>query len=1198
MAIINDRHNPSFTLLPVNNNRTAWRPFGLPAVMVVPHRRTVNGDSISSSQAFNVKVYIEDVPKEARVAGHDHIGERLPNRELYAEYLSSLELADKFINIDDYTFNDANGNIIEKSEAQEGATFLFTTSSGIVDSIPYYQDADYYDLSDVLIDMELLPIDRYKLVYEAEYFARVVSQDELQEFLCIDVSRIAIARLKFDVNHPGEIINEFYNLTPPPYLTNASKSLDGTIALYRPFTDLLQDVYDEQDILENINWVFDTPPEAIPYISSLLGWELPYFPQSLDALRKAVLRRTVEFQNLSGSRRAIINVFRLFGFEILISNLWWSSDGKRFIRPGEKLPTSYEDQEIEIANICQIDLVYNNYTKAGFTQASIPLLFRPQVKATFGDFSAVRDGGDITLEAYLVTKGSEAHTALQEIAESIVADPENYGSNEGYFIDANGFINSTPIYNALKDLSVDGFSQILISGKLGLPTNEVLVGDPPITQKTVKFNRETNMLDMALNGFFDSKTQAIYIFANYERQKIVVPSIIEDLQSNRFDIQVLTQSFAEFADPTTLEFAIEFLNRLKAFHSLLNLIRTRIELTETYEVTDWCVGGDSIMRYDTDAGRLQVPPAIIPNIPGAIDDCTLLDPINLGYKENDLLLRLRKLANLPEEHQAWKALDDRPSSFSAGLSLSPMQPGEGRTQCKFTYQGQDRITGSREEQRDVEYGPSPNTSRQIAAHPENPRVSPNDIADNGVFETTGSPVSTNSNSNAYSSFNREYTKIRTPLCDDNSNSDFCYKGRIDDELLFRNALIETEHPRMKPCSIGMGTGLYYLYPAYSIVTVPGTKKPCSSSKTSSIRFSGKAKEGNRQHYLDSILNEYLSVDYDKPLNAKQNSHLGQLYRSYGTPTTQTLHYNNRRGMPILDQRHNLALERPSLVIEKPTMHLPGCAFVFMNRLENDFEHDTWKARPWDDIYSTYCGPENVCGNNDPSFLNAHFEEDTNGDEILVFDEEPFKILGNGLTPILRTFGGDSTDATDIVHAVYMESCNDSPYVTLDQVDELPPTMSDGFITTDDPLFNSHNMCGTDGYVDFADGYPSSRGAFDTPKSTFDEYFENWAEILDAIGLPRTLSSNNEISCKFGSGILDRSVQTLRFDCGCLLAGCDGTLSLDEGTICSADTFIDSDGNYDWEPDHLNVELKLKLEETIGTCSAQFNGSIPSFLEVI
>jgi len=73
-------HNPFFVLYPVNNNRTAWKPTSAPFILVVPHRRDVAENPIPNSQIFNVRIYIENVPQEAKVAGHDHIGIRFPDK--------------------------------------------------------------------------------------------------------------------------------------------------------------------------------------------------------------------------------------------------------------------------------------------------------------------------------------------------------------------------------------------------------------------------------------------------------------------------------------------------------------------------------------------------------------------------------------------------------------------------------------------------------------------------------------------------------------------------------------------------------------------------------------------------------------------------------------------------------------------------------------------------------------------------------------------------------------------------------------------------------------------------------------------------------------------------------------------------------------------------------------------------------------
>lgn len=1203
-----DRHNPSFGLFPVNNNRTAWRPFGLPAILIVPHAKSYSGNNIYSGNVFNVRIYVEDVPREALIAGHNNISKRYPDRELYSESISSFELSSRLINPSSYQFYNASGDQIDGPV--EGEYFEYITSTGIVDKIQFFGDADYYDLSDIKIEVELLPEALYNLVYEAEYFTRVVSQDELQEFLCINENQVAKSRFKFQINHPGHIISEFYNLTPPPYFTDANKASDMTIAEYRPFTDMLQDIYDEQSILERINWVFSTPPEAIPYVSSLLGWDIPYFPESLDQLRRAVLRRTVEFQNLAGSRRALVNLFRLFGFEILITNLWWSADGKRFIRPGEKLPTEYKNQEIQVKNRYQVDLALNDFDKIGFNELKIPLLYRPQIKSSFDDFVSVRDGGDVTVESYLVAKGSEAHTKLTAISQELLSDPSGFGEKYGCYLDNNGYINSNFITNSLVGVYTGGFSQILIGGKLGEPSQQLIVGKAPVTDKNLSLDRETNSLNLTINGHIDSTSYSIFTFALYERQEVVVPNIIADLQSNRFDIQVLTQNFEDYADPVTLEFATEFLYRLKAFHSLLNIIRTRAEFTETYEVTDWCVGGDIQMRYDIDAGMLQVPPAVIPNIPGTINDCSLLDPKNLGYKDSDILLRLRKLANLPEEHAAWKILDSRSDTPQNGLYIGPTPQAPGRETCKYTYRGQDRIQGIRVDVRGIESSPKPNSAQQIAGIAENPKASPNDIMDNGVFQTTGASVTSNSNSGAYGSFNIEYTEIRQPSCDETRTEDFCYKGRVDDELLFRNSIVTTDHIRCKPCQIGMGSGMYYLYPAYSQVNIPGVSDPSVGSLTLKTEFTGLAKSGNQQYFTTGIQGNYLTADYNKPLNDTNNSRLGQLYRSYGTPENQTLHYHNRNSPPNPDQRFNLALDKPSLVIEKPTLHIPGCRFPTLNRLGEDYVHPIWKARPWDDAYNSLCGSRSICGDAQDGLLSSVLVLDSNGDETLSFAIEDYIIFGNGLTPDIPSLGSHSLgtessfNESEVIHEIYMEDA-DSPYVTLDQVCDYEHI---GYLSITDPLFNSHNQCTSGETFDFADGYPCVAGI----RPYDGEDYSDWIEVLEELGMPVNSDTGQDVLFLLNSGIRDVEQVNLRLDCGCLLAGCDDLTGTDltsltstdpsdgltRETICSSDLFKDQDGQYDWNCDHLRLDINLKLVETVGMCSTRLDGSIPTLLELV
>ncbi len=1189
MANLTDQHQPGFYLFPVNNNRTAWRPFGIPVILAVPHKRDAAGNTFPNSGVFSVRIYIEDVPQEARVAGHQNIGRRFPNKELYAQTVSSLDLADRLLDLSNLLIT-RDGIEISLDDAEQGDLINYTTATGVRDTIQFLVGADYYDLSDILIDVELLPSDYYNLVYEAGYFKRVVSLDGRNDFLCVDSNTQALAILKFQIDHPGRVLEEFYRLTPPPYLTDASKAKDTTVALYRPFTDLLQDVMDEQGLLERINWVFDAPAEAIPYLSSLLGWDIPYFPESLDQLRRAVLRRTVEFQNLKGSRRAIVNIFRLFGFEILISNLWWSSDGKRLIRPDEKLPITYNNQEITTVAVDQVDALVADEAITEFTTIQIPLLFRPQEKTGLDRFTALRDSGYVTVTFYAVEPGSEAQLALDDIVEEIKVNPSGWGSTANCQQDVDGFTFPQAITDALAGKELAGYSQLQISGKMGDVEDEIVAGKHiPVRATGLSLNRENNFLKLTYNGFSDLEGLRVYGFATYQRFEFHVPDILANLQSNRFDLQVLTQALDEFADPTTLEFAVEFLYKLKAFHSLLNVIRTRIELTETYGVTDLCVGGDFEQRYDTDIGRLQVPPAIIPKIPGDLSDCSLLDARSLGYKDSDIQLRIRQLTNLPEEHAAWKAMDDREFVQPAESRITPNQPAAGRDSCKFNHHGQDRkTTEERIEGWDTQLGPTSLSNSGTVGFSNSPELSPQD--------ELGQSTSTNSDSSAYGSFMREFRETPEAFCDLDRVTDYCYKGRVDDEILYRPTFIGQESGGIRPIYVGLGTGTYWVFPALSRQIVPGVRKKDSRSKTVKMKFSGKADEATRYYYADSIQNEYLSQSYSQRQDRSKLSLLGRLYRDYGLPTTETLHFSNRPGGPNPDQKYQLALQRPSLEIVKPILHLPGCRFPTLNRLKQDFISEDYEARPWDfDV----CGAKNICGKTDPSFLNFQITVGTDGNEYLSFDSQPHTVLGNNLEADIPSLGDQTlvTDAafsqSDVVHKVYIEDASGNPAVVLDGVVGYDSAVADGTIDTTDPLFVSHVACATDpnAFTDFADGYPAVVGLqdYELPEAT------PYDDLLTELGLPTGGETGTQILFLLSSGIKN-GTRGFRLDGGTLLADCEPTSGL--ATINNNEIYRDEDGYLDFEPDHLLVEARLVADESITAELTLLDGQIESLMETV
>lgn len=1211
---ITDFHNPSIVLFPVNNNRTAWRPIGSPAILVEPDRTDPLDNPIEMSQVSDVRIIIEDVPQRAAIAGHDNIGLFSPDRELFAINVSRADLQRRLIDRSAQRFFKADGTEITQENAALGDFMQYTTITGIRDTITYIPSAFYYDLSDFTIGVEELPSDHYFLTYSARYFVRVTGGTNNSELLCIDASRTALAIMRFAFNHPGEIIDEQVRLTPQPYFTNTEKSEDTTIAFYRPFTDALQNIFDESNLLESVNWVNNISPELVPYLAYLLGLDIPFFPQSLDRLRKVVLKNIVRLQQLKGSRRALIDLFNIFGFSIFIINLYWSEKACRLVRPGQQLPPDFDDQEILIDQQCQIEPILANYGDDGFGDLTIPLLFRPtQTEVNDGIASRV-EGGTIVVDGFLVEEGSAAYLQLQEIIDNMNNNPTGYG-------EAND-CTMPPVTGT----GIIGYSQISLDSLTGEVQNEAQMGvQPPFSSVGTSYDITHNTISLTFNGaiLFDTPNVInpggpdlrLFGFATYDRQEFIVPEDMQDLQSNRFDVQLLTRVGEQVA-PDVLNFLIDFLFKFKAFHSLLNVIIYRLDLVETYEVTDWCVGGNIKQRFDTDAGRLQVPPAIIPNIPE--DDTCALSPEDLGYKPEDIALRNDKLENLQEEHDAWRSLDTRAGQTTdIDTRINPALDNPNRDECKFNSLGQDRIAvQDKSEDQSNQYDPDPNANTSSISSDTNLDISPVDEIENGAFDPL-LKASRNAEYFGYGSFNKDYTVPGDPICEDDRATDFCYKGRVQDELLHQEAIVPNDSIRCKPCSLGMGTGLYYFYPTPSKLIAANTPKNV---------FSGLSSKAGVRGYNESSQKDYLTADYNRPLSAQNNSFLGRLLRGYDQPDNSSIHYTNK---PLFTEEmkkqiHFLAIQRPNLDIEKTNLHFPGTRFPSMNRLAADFTSSIYGARPWDPLYSTYCGPTTLACSNDPSFLNAELVENDNGDLVLSFDDEPYMIVGNGLTPDISslgsqsppsTFGLDWNEATDIVHSVYSsELYSGHPAVSLENVcpcsltDEDPSAEgtleASDLIRVSEPLFQSAGECADDTYLDYCDGYACVRGYQDRGDTNIDRD-GLYQELFGCLGIPVNQDPSDADSLFFlSSGI--RIGTGERVDCGCSILDCDDPTAITEVTgaseplrlPCIIDEYVDQDGERDWDCDKVEVETNMVLEEEIGVHCDKLDGSIPTLFELI
>ncbi len=1127
---IENTNNPSFILLPYINNRTAWRDIGFPAILVIPNVRDGLGAPIDNSQVSNVRIQIEDVPRQSKVAGHDHVGLIYPDRELFAREISDLELSHRYINLVDYDFYSEDGTSVEYENAVNGDYFEYTTASGLIERIQYLKSADYYDLSDITVETISLPSAEYIITYNATYFVRATVGGETGQLLCIDTSRTAIAATRVPINHPGEVLEDVYRHTPAPYVTSANKSEDTTVDFYRPLTDALQDLFDEQWFLEKLNHPSEVLPQHLPYLSYLLGFDMPYFPQSLDSLRRTMLQNVVKLSRLKGSKRAITELFELFGYNILIANLWWSSDGKKLIRPGQSLGPDYADQEITIEQEVQLEPLLSDYDVSGFGDLDIPLLYRPQNAEFIGDFLSTVGDTSVDVISYLAAVDSDAHAELLALTETITDNFATYGIDNTISITSSGVIGSSTIRITTSANSISSVS-VLSSDKIA-----------PILENGVSYDRHFNKLNLKFAQHLDLDNNRLFVFASYNKTNIIIPEILKDLRSNKFDIQLLTKDGNQVS-PDIIDFLINFLFKIKAFHSLLNSIRLDLTLSETYEVTDWSVGGDVSQRYDMDAGKLQVPPAIKPTITEG--DC-IRDPESLGYKPEDIALRNRKLADLAIEHAGWKALDGRDTSGNQDTTIASNVGDDSRSECVFNYNGQDRITlDDRQEVDDVIYVPGP-IANSISQANGNDVESPIGSASDGVYHATGSDADSNSDSSNYGSFMRQSTAKRTAHCELDGVTDYAYKGRVDDAILYQARLSNSEYFSFVSCDLSLGTGVYYLLPSEA------------------------ALKGQREY---------------------ENSFLGKLLRSYGDPEWYELHYNNRIGQI---PKSELAIQRGSLSLSGEILHFPGCRFATMDKLYEDFESPVWRAKPWDEKYSSYCSQ---------TWLDASLVEDTNGDMQLQYDDLPYTVDGNGLYPDIPNMldhvaGTMAINPESVVHSVYMDYADGHEAITLDGICSVGSgTEASQFLTTTNPLFQSAVECNTDEYTDYSSGYPCSTGFVDYDVSVDNNIDRDglYNELFTDMEIP-FVGTASTVSMLFylNDGIL---VSTgYRLDCSCSAAGCNGTDA--ETDYCNTDFFVDQNGFRDFGCDKLELEPILLHREYAGARCIILDGSIPTLLELV
>jgi hypothetical protein len=1242
MIITNiDPFQPSFNLYPVNDNTTGYKPVSLPMILVVPKRLDTTGYPVANSEVFltktdlitnttytveGFKLLIENVPSQALIVGHqnrDKNGKQLryPDKELYSREILNQEFFDTKIDLTSARITyftmapDGTKTPISQSDARSGSYFTYRTSSGIIADVTYYQGALYYDLSMIVLnDIILLEDGYYNLVYQTEYYYRnIINQGSLTEYVCIDILTKDLAFSTFKLNHPGEILSEFRRLTPRPYLNEKPADEDETIAFYRPFTTALQDIHDEQNFLEIINWLYETPAELMPYLSYQLGWDLPFFPKSLDKQRRAVLRKITSLQQSKGSRRSVVSIFNLFGFDVLLANLWWSTDGKHLIRPNEKPKVGYEDEADYDDLLIQFETVvaaknqetpvpgqviyyrYDSATSENFLAYDSYPLFRPQKQVSTEDADLLSDGGNLNLFAFKVSKNSISDSLLQSICAEIYQDPEGFAQNKSreelyHFEDT---IVPKFIFNALYGQQVLGYSTVLISGEVDIrvritsrgynaPFKDTYVNGfndfLPDTYTSIQYERKSNKLFFSFDNAIQND-EVVYVFAAYDKAVLRVPTSLLDRRSNYFDLELFLSGTLEQINPITLNYAIDFLNKVKAIHSLLRSIKQRLNLYEDYEVTDLGIGGDVTQRYDTDIGMLQVPPAIIPNIPTSTDVCFDYSPTKLGYKQADLDLRNTKIGRLEAEFLASERLDRIP--FSATVErIMPFRPKHLDRDFYTTY-NQDRvISGTRLVTDAIDRIPYPNSGqlsgKSADRHNPNPGI---DIVLGDLKKFN--QLSTNSDSSMVMKMMRQSTSAGDTLKKLDYITDYAYKGRVEDSLLYAQDITIPEEYRSMMGGLRLGSGSYYSYPYIATTANFGTRNPAQHSRSNYLVFSGKSPVEGIRYFGGRLDKTYLSQDKNDVQNIEFRDLLGKLYRSYPNEKNEdSIHYFDNKYNFDFDQKANLALSRGRINIDKPILHLPGCRFPTLNRLKNNYENTNFNARPWDDSYSTYCGPKGSCGKNDPTLLGIKQVSDgDNGNTTLIYDVAPYIIRGNNILPDISSLAAYvGNQDNNIVHKVFMKGSFDNPAITFEQVCDYDTSVSpDGEIVVNVPLF-PYVYDGTD----YADGYPCLSGIQNLDATVEYEY----AEALEALGLPTESAGYIDVLYLLGSGI--RCELGYRLSSPVLNDKYNNDFSL----------YINQDGKLQTDSDFIIVNNYMSLDERLSIEDQLLDGSIPSLLETL
>jgi hypothetical protein len=934
---------PSYTLFPVNSDRTAWQQFGYPVVLTIPGRRNPDGLEVAGTLPDGLTVRVLGAPDRPFVAGHDHVGLRYPERIVYVRTLSVSELLSVQVDASAQEFQNSAGEAIDFADAVDGDWMVLNLDSGVFDKIVYHPDTDYYDLSSIRFETVNLQTGYYAIEYALTYQQRVLTRDD-SSVICI-TDDLVPATCTIPLNHPGDVLGDLVGGLPGVMLTGADLASDPMVTLLRPLSEILQDVFDEQWFLQAANWVRDIPFPLVPYLVPTLGWDIPFFPRSADDLRRAVLLSLVEIQKARGSLHAINRLFNLFGFTILVNNLYYLpglTDAPR--SPSELVreivgPGEYPGFELDTQ--CVVDPVLVDEDSTGFGDFDAPLVYRPQSTDGVDPFRAGTDSGQVTLHSFLVVRDSEIHLALRAYVNDGSIGPL---LGAACATDAEGFLTT----DRLVELEASSADQGLLSHNVLRFDNGRVVasrahGDGgPISNLGSSMNVATNRLALQYDRYRDfvddtaAGDTVVMALAVYERIALTIPDELDGLRSNYFDVQMLSKaSRALPTDASVLGFLLDFIYRVKAAHSLLRSFRYLSTLDEVYAVSGLCVGHDVTQRYDVDAGLQQVPPAVIATIP----EGACLDSPNelVGFKPEDYAYRNTVLVGLEAEYQAYRRLAGRVTTApDAAL------PVAAADDCGFLFNGQSlALRGSVSSADDLVVIPGIGSQRLAAGgYPAN-RV-PANRADHVHTRAAGQNDSGDKLIVAEGSRSRSTYDL---ICTPSPTQDWCYKGRVEDEVVSTTRVVQDESwtvggPGCRSASLGVGVFWYYRSPSTKVFKSGATVdvRP-GDAVARRLRFTG-----GTLRFGEDLLPE-AGPNGLSGVRSRVAGWLGRMLA--GQDKSTLLCYDNRPGLTDVRAAASLALTPEPLNIQVPFMHFPGCRFPTLGNLQSDFTSPTVRARPWD-----------------------------------------------------------------------------------------------------------------------------------------------------------------------------------------------------------------------------------------------------------